>query len=71
VTAVLVEAAAACLVLGAPDRTPLALTVLTVGALSAGGGVLISGIAAGHGRLAFRLTLVAVGLVVTGFLLAA
>lgn len=69
VTAVLVAAAAVVLVLGAPDRTPLALAVLGAGAASAAAGVLLSG-AERRGRLAFRLTLVAVGLVVVGFLLA-
>lgn len=70
-TAVLVAAAAVVLAVGAPDRSPLALAVLGAGALAAAGGVGLAGTAASRGRLAFRLTLAAVGLVVVGFLLAA
>ena len=70
-TAVLVAAAAVVLALGAPDRSPLAVVVLVAGALAAAGGVALAGTAASRGRLAFRLTLGAVGLVVVGFLLAA
>ncbi len=70
VTAVLVAAAAFVLAVGATDPSPVALAVLGVGALSATGGVLVAGVAAQRGRLAFRLTLAAVGLVVAGFLLA-
>lgn len=70
VTAVLVAAAAVTLAVGAPQRTPLALAVLVAGAASAAGGVLLSG-AERRGRLAFRLTLGAVALVVVGFLLVA
>ncbi len=71
VTAVLVAAAAVVLAVGAPDPTPLALTLLAAGAVAATAGVLLSREAAARGRLAFRLTLGAVGLVVVGFLLAA
>jgi 4-hydroxybenzoate polyprenyltransferase len=71
VTAVLVAAAAVVLAVGAPDPSPLALAVLVLGAAVAASGVLIAGVAAARGRLAFRLTLAAVGLVVAGFLLAA
>ena len=70
-TAVLVAAAAVVLAVGAPAPSPLALVVLVAGAAAAVGGVALAGTAASRGRLAFRLTLAAVGLVVVGFLLAA
>jgi 4-hydroxybenzoate polyprenyltransferase len=75
VTAVLVALAAGVLAAGAPHRRPAALTVLCLGAGLAGVGALLGasrGIrAATVGRTAFRLTLVAVALVIAGFLLAA
>jgi len=73
-TAVLVAAAAGVLAAGAPAHGPLALTVLGLGAVLAGAGALLGASrgtwAAGGGRAAFRLTLIAVALVITGFLLA-
>jgi 4-hydroxybenzoate polyprenyltransferase len=66
-TAVLVGAAGASLLAGAPHRGPVPVTVLVLGVAVAAAGALL----VGRGRdLAFRLTLVAVTLVIAGFLLA-
>jgi 4-hydroxybenzoate polyprenyltransferase len=68
VTAVVVACSGAVLLVGAPGRGPLGVTVLASGVLVAAAGAVL-GARSGSGRFAFRLTLVAVGLVVAGFLL--
>lgn len=69
VTAVGVGLAALVLVAGAAHRRPAAVTLLIAGAVLAGVGVPLS--ARVSVRSVFRLTLLAVGLVVAGFLVAA
>ena len=71
VSAVLVVLAALALLTAARGAGPLALAVLVVGALVGGAGVVLGGDLSGRGRLAFRLTMAAVALVIAGFLLSA
>jgi 4-hydroxybenzoate polyprenyltransferase len=71
VSAVLVVLAAASLLTAARDAGALAVTVLVLGAVGAAAGAVLGGDLRGRGRLAFRLTLGAVALVIAGFLLGA
>jgi hypothetical protein len=50
---------------------PVALAVLVAGALVGAAGAVLGGDLSARGRLAFRLTMAAVALVVAGFLLSA
>jgi 4-hydroxybenzoate polyprenyltransferase len=71
VSAVLVVLAAVALLTAARGAGPVALAVLVAGALVGAAGVVLGGDLGARGRLAFRLTLVAVALVIAGFLLSA
>jgi 4-hydroxybenzoate polyprenyltransferase len=71
VSAVLVVLAAVALLTAARGAGPVALVVLVAGALVGAAGAVLGGDLSARGRLAFRLTLVAVGLVIAGFLLSA
>jgi len=71
-TAVAVCLAAVVLGAGLPDRGPLPLALLVVGAVLGAGGALGAGVRpAGGRRTAFRLTLLAVACVVAGFVIGA
>jgi 4-hydroxybenzoate polyprenyltransferase len=69
-TAVLVGAAAAALLTASTRARPVAVVLLVAGALTAAAGA-VGGARSPSGRAPFRLTLAAVGLVVTGFVLGA
>ncbi len=71
VSAVLVVLAAVALLSAARGAGPLTVAVLVLGAVVAAGGAVLGGDLRARGRLAFRLTLGAVALVVAGFLLGA
>jgi 4-hydroxybenzoate polyprenyltransferase len=71
VSAVLVVLAAVALLTAAHDAGPVALVVLVAGALVGAAGAVLGGDLSARGRLAFRLTLGAVALVIVGFLLSA
>jgi 4-hydroxybenzoate polyprenyltransferase len=71
VSAVLVVLAAVALLTAARGAGVVALAVLVAGALVGAGGVVLGGDLSERGRLAFRLTLAAVALVIVGFLLSA
>ncbi len=71
VSAVLVVLAAVALLTAARGAGAAALAVLVAGALLGAAGVVLGGDLSSRGRLAFRLTLGAVALVIVGFLLSA
>jgi 4-hydroxybenzoate polyprenyltransferase len=71
VSAVLVVLAAVSLLTAARGAGAVALGVLVAGALLGFAGVVLGGDLSARGRLAFRLTLGAVALVIVGFLLSA
>ena len=71
VSAVLVVLAAVSLLTAARGAGAVALAVLVAGALVGAAGVVLGGDLSARGRLAFRLTLLAVALVIVGFLLSA
>jgi 4-hydroxybenzoate polyprenyltransferase len=71
VSAVLVVLAAVALLAAARGAGLVALAVLVAGALVGVAGVVLGGDLSARGRLAFRLTLGAVALVIAGFLLSA
>jgi 4-hydroxybenzoate polyprenyltransferase len=69
VSAVLVALAAVALLTANRDAGGWALALLGAGAVLAGAGATLAGRMVGRGRVAFRLTLAAVALVIAGFLL--
>jgi hypothetical protein len=71
VSAVLVVLAAVALLTAARGAGVLALVVLVSGAVVGAAGAVLGGDLSARGRLAFRLTLAAVALVIAGFLLSA
>ena len=71
VSAALVVLAAVALLTAARGAGAATLAVLVAGALLGGAGVVLGGDLSARGRLAFRLTLGAVALVIVGFLLSA
>jgi 4-hydroxybenzoate polyprenyltransferase len=71
ISAVLVVLAALSLLTAARGAGPLALAVLVAGAVVGAAGVVLGGDLSARGRLAFRLTMAAVALVIAGFLLSA
>jgi len=70
ITGVLVALAALMLLTGAPSRGPAAFVVLGLGAALAGAAAVLGARVVDAGRTAFRITLLAVALVIAGFLLA-
>jgi 4-hydroxybenzoate polyprenyltransferase len=69
ITGVLVALAAVVLLTGSPRHGPASIVVLGVGAALAVGAAVLGARVVDAGRTAFRITLVAVALVITGFLL--
>jgi 4-hydroxybenzoate polyprenyltransferase len=69
VTAALVALAGVVLITGTPHHGPIAVVVLSLGAVLAVAAVVLGARMVVAGRTAFRITLVAVALVIAGFLL--